>query len=389
MHWGINARRLEGQPYGMGRYIEYMIKYWQRLAPPDDRVELYLRAPLDRDGLHDTANFRFQVVGPRLTGITWENFSLARRARGLDVLFCPNYSAPLRSRVPAVVAIHSVNELRAGAHAWWYQYTYSQLYRRSAHQAAVVIAPLETTRRQIVEAYRVPADKIVVIPQGADDTFGPVADAEVLRATRRKYLGDDRPYVLFVGQLSQRRNTPALIEGFARLKKRTGLPHRLLLFGRNNAGHPIEQLAAGHGIPGEVVQTDGRVASHRELVPVYAGADLFVFPSLAEGFSMTTVEALTCGLPVVATDSPALREMVGGCALMVDDGTPDQLAAGMERVLTDPALARELRAKSLDRARVYRWEACARDTLDVIRQVGSGGRSAAPAGPAAMGGVRR
>src|SRR5215471_2015731 len=115
MKWGVNARRLEGQPYGMGRYIEYLIKYWQKLAQPTDQVKLFLRAPLDRPGLHDTDNFQFVRLRPRLTGVLWENLVLSRALRGLDVFFCPNYSAPLNYRGPCVVAIHSVNELRKGA----------------------------------------------------------------------------------------------------------------------------------------------------------------------------------------------------------------------------------------------------------------------------------
>lgn len=377
MRLGVNARRLEGQPHGVGRYIEYLIKYWRDMVRSGESIEFFLRSPLDRE-LPGHDRFQFRHVGPRLTGLMWENLVLPRVARSADVLFCPNYTAPLPSRVPCVVATHSVNELHPGAHSWHYKHTWSRLYRWSANKAATVIAPSEATKQDIVHAYGVPPERIVVVPQGADDSFRPIEDEELLRATRRKYLGDDRPYILFVGTLSQRRNIPALIEAFGLMKKQTELPHRLLLFGRNVENLPLGEIIERAGVRGEVIQTDGKVAAHAELIPVYAGADVYAFPSLYEGTSLTTAEAMACGRPVIAADCPALRELVGDAARLVVDPTAEGLAVALRTVLEDADLRRMMGARSLDRARAFRWENCAQRTLDVIRRVAeaSGGRQA-------------
>jgi glycosyltransferase involved in cell wall biosynthesis len=307
---------------------------------------------------------------PRLTGILWESVVLSRAARGLDVLFCPSYSVPLWYRGRSVVATHSVNELRAGAHPWWYHYTYGRVYRRSAFRADRVIAPLESTKRDLCDYYGIPLEKVAVIPQGADDTFRPLDDLELIRTTRRKYFGDDRPYVVFVGQLSPRRNIPLLIDAFARLTRLRDLPHRLLLFGRNHYNLPIREQAEQLGISHRVVQTDGRVANHGEVAAVYGAADLTVYASLYEGFSITLVEATSCGLPVVLADSPPMREIAGGAAHVVEQPTADKLAEAMARVLDDTDLRRVMRVRGLERAQVFRWEDTARRTLDVIREVG-------------------
>ena len=119
----------------------------------------------------------------------------------------------------------------------------------------------------------------------------------------------------------------------------------------------------------DVVQIDGRFQSHVEIVPIYSAADVFVHPSLYEGFSMTTVEALSCGVPVIAANRGGLGEVASGYARMVDNPEPHDLAAALTEVLTDPALRDTLRAKSRARGSHFRWENTARKTLAILRRV--------------------
>ena len=369
MHWGVDAQRLQGQRLGVGRYIEYLVKHWDRSAPADDRVTLYVRRPLPPGDLGVSGRVAVRAVGPSLTGHLWQNLVLPRHASALDVLFCPSYSMPLRYDGRCVVAIHSTNEVEPGTHPWWYKFTYTPIYQRSAERAERVIVPSESTRQDVQAYYGIPASKIDVVPQGADESFRPIDDPAVRSATRKRWLGDDVPYVVFVGKLSQRRNVPVLLEAFAQLKQRTNLPHKLLLFGPNHLNLPLADLAARLGITEHVVQTDGKVQRHDEVVAVYAAADLYVSASSYEGFSMTLVEALSCGTPVVGVNKAAFAEVASECAVLVDESAPELLAGAMERVLTDPGLAADLRRRSLERAESYRWHHTAQQTLDVLRRV--------------------
>jgi glycosyltransferase involved in cell wall biosynthesis len=211
-----------------------------------------------------------------------------------------------------------------------------------------------------------------VVPQGADDCFRPLYDKEQLRAARHKLLGEDCPYILFVGKLSQRRNIPALMEAFAQVRKRAGIPHRLVLFGPNHVDLPVADLARKFGISDALLQTDGKVADHRELIAIYNAADVFVHPSLYEGWSMTTMEALACGTAVIAANRGGLGEVAAGHALMVDDPTPGHLADAIEKVLTDAGLRAWLREQARRRGAAFRWEDTSRQTLDVLRAVARG-----------------
>jgi glycosyltransferase involved in cell wall biosynthesis len=139
--------------------------------------------------------------------------------------------------------------------------------------------------------------------------------------------------------------------------------------GPNHLGVPLEQLAAELGISDSVVQTDGKFPDHGELISIYNAADLYVNASQYEGFSMTLVEAMACGLPVVVSNRAALAEIAGGSGYMIDEPEADAFAEAIYQVLSDSELNRSLRSKSLERARSYRWEGFARDTLEILRQV--------------------
>jgi glycosyltransferase involved in cell wall biosynthesis len=128
-------------------------------------------------------------------------------------------------------------------------------------------------------------------------------------------------------------------------------------------------MASELGISDSVVQTDGLVTEHWELVPIYNAADLYVLPSSYEGFSLPILEAMACGIPVLTTNRAALAEIASGYALLVDDLTVEALSDAMARALNDPQLRQHLRARGLERARSFRWEDTARRTLELLRKV--------------------
>ena len=298
-----------------------------------------------------------------------ENLRLPPAIRDVDVFFGPSYSLPLAYRGRTVVAIHSVNEVAERTHQWWYPLTYPRLYRASAHKADRVIVPSQSVKRDIQSAYGVPDERLAVVPQGVDDDFRRVEDEEVLRRTRVEQLGDERPYVVFVGKLSLRRNIPLLIEAFGSLiAAEPDLPHRLLLFGPNHLGLPIADLARGAGVPDRVVQTDGRLRDHHDLTRIYSAADAYASASAYEGFSMTAIEAMACGTPVVGIDRAAFAECVGDAGHLIPEPTVDGLREALRTVLTDADLRRDLSARGVERAKSYRWDEIARDTLEVLRE---------------------
>lgn len=369
MEIAVNARRLVGQRLGIGRYLEYLFRYWSEQLDAHEHAHLYVPEPVDVSDLRLSSSVQVRELPSRWGGITWENTALPKAARSADVLFGPSYTLPLAWRGRSVVATHSVNESESRSHNRAYRLTYVPWYKRSARLASRVIVPSRSTFEDVQEHYGVPADRIDIVREGVDPSFQPITDPEVVSATRRRLLGVDEPYVLFVGKLSQRRSIPTLMAAFARARVEHDLPHRLVLFGPNVLGQPIGEIAAQLGISDVLVQTDGRVARHEELIPIFGSADLYVYPSLYDGFSLTTVEAMACGAPVVTLNRAALSEIADGAAYLLDDLDVEGLADAIAKVVTDRTLHADLRARGLARAASLQWADTARGTLDVLRRV--------------------
>lgn len=372
MRIAFNGQRLAGQRLGVGRYIEYMLRYWRGMLAPDEQVTVFLRAPLSAASvkyLDLPASIQTRVLWPPVSGLPWENVSLRWPASKYDVLFCPAYTAPIGYRGRLVVATHSINDIQPGAHTWRYKQTHARLNRHCARIADVVIASSESAKDDIARFWGIPRDRMVVVLQGADDAFRPMDDQAALAAVRRKFFGGDRPYFLFVGKASTRRNVPLLMQAFAKLRRERDIPHGLLLFGPNPDHLPLERMAEDLGIAKDVVQTDGKIDDHSELVPIYNAAEAFVHPSLYEGWSMTTVEALACGCAVIAANRGGLGEVANGHALMLETPTVDSLADALNRVITDSALKKDLQRRARERGRALTWHATTSQTLDVLRDV--------------------
>lgn len=365
----FNGQRLAGQRFGVGRYIEYLLRHWASFLDADEEVSLFLRQPVGSDITGLSPRIKPTLLASKRSGLVWENMRLRGAAAKHDVLFCPAYTAPLAFRGRMVVANHSVNELQDGAHSWFYKQSYARLHKYSARAADAVIVPGATVRAAVTEHYGVPNNRIFEVHQGADDVFHPIDDQALLDSVRTRFFGHPRPYILFVGKCSARRNIPMLLQAFAKLRRERDIPHGLLLFGPEKDGLQVGALCEELGVSKDVVQTDGVVASHGELPPIYAAADVFVHPSENEGWSMTTVEALACGVPVIAADRGGLSDIARGHAFMIEPSV-ETLKAAIDKVLHDDAFRTDLQRKARERGAALGWREAARRTLDIVRSVG-------------------
>jgi glycosyltransferase involved in cell wall biosynthesis len=186
------------------------------------------------------------------------------------------------------------------------------------------------------------------------------------KRTREKYLGADRPYILFVGKLSKRRNIPEMIAAFGRIKKKHRIPHALLLIGPDPLGQNVARLAREQEVGDSVFHHE--FASHEELIYIYNAAELFIYPSSYEGFGMPVVEAMACGIPTITLSNSSLLESAQGAAYLAEDGSVDQLFSALETVLFSPALQERMRVDGINRAGMFGWEPIARQTLEALAE---------------------
>lgn len=229
--------------------------------------------------------------------------------------------------------------------------------------ATAIIAVSQQTKRDLIELYQTPASKIHVIYEGIDETFRPASQDEVVRV--KTHYSPDRPYLLMVGTLEPRKNHAAAIRALARLKQQ-GFPHRLLVVGGQGwLFEPIRQVVERLGLNNDVIFT-GYIPL-ADLPPLYSAADCVLLPSLYEGFGFPVLEAMACGAPVVCSNASSLPEVAGNAALLVDPEDDAALAAKIQRILSEPGLAEQMRGQGLQQAAKFTWERCAAETLEVYR----------------------
>lgn len=237
--------------------------------------------------------------------------------------------------------------------------------RRTAWRARKVITISEFSARDIVSLYGLPLDRIAVIPCGVSDDFRPRRDPAAFAELCRRIGLPDAPFILFVGGADPRKNHRTLVRAFAkRADELKGC--RLVLIGDQTRrfGNMAETVAQC-GVEGRVI-CPGRLPVE-DITRLYSHAEVFVFPSLYEGFGMPVIEAMACGAPVVTSNRTALPEVAGDAALLVNPENDDELAEAMVRILRDTPLRESLRAKGFTRARQFTWERASRQTLEVYR----------------------
>jgi glycosyltransferase involved in cell wall biosynthesis len=365
----INGIRLMGRRFGVGRYVEYLLRHWRGVRHPFDRIAVYTPGPLDEPiELPERAEHR--ILRSRHSNAWWEQVVLGRARRVHDVLLCPSYVATFPGRGKTVVTHLGSYEALPSAFPPLERWKTRLLYQLSAHRADRVIAVSESVKSDIVRFYRIRPEKVTVIPLGVDSTFHPIADPQKLAATRERTLGADRPFVLFVGKLSRRRNLPELVQAFGRLKRRRGLPHALVLVGSNPLGYDLAALARRADLGSSLVHLE--YASHQELVSLYNAADLFVYPSSYEGFGIPVLEAMACGTPTVALDNSAFPEFAAGVAHLAPGASEEELDRAMEKMLFSPELRARAREAGPERARQFSWDSIARRTMQLLFAVATG-----------------
>jgi len=318
--------------------------------------------------------------------------------RSSSVLYHSGYNLmPYAPGVPTVLTVYDVIPLlmpeqssgRARLLARWANIL-------ALRAARVALAISEATRRDYLAHFRVPAERIITAPLAADPAFRPQPD-DAIAALRARYALPER-YVLYLGSNKPHKNLVGLVEAWKIANRKSAnqqinesanhAPHtthhgsrltfdasrithhgsRLVIAGAWDDRYPeAKQRVAALGLSDNVMFL-GPVAE-ADLPALYAGAELFVFPSLYEGFGFPVLEAMACGTPVICSNVSSLPEVAGSAALQVNPRDSDALAVAMDRVLGDAALRQEMRQEGLAQAGRFSWTRTAQQTLAAYRRV--------------------
>jgi glycosyltransferase involved in cell wall biosynthesis len=366
--WGLGGDNLYT---GMGRYAATLLDKLPVFAP---EIEIYAYGGPDEVRplwLHDAVRWRpaSRSLHRKLSAVDSRLRELPRRAQEdqLDLFHAPAvHVRPSLPPVPrlqcAVVAtVHDVLPLtfyrsdlplRLRAFYRW--------NLRRAVAASAVVTVSEQSRDDIVRLTGADSERIAVIPNGVD--FTPNIDSGVLRRLRIT-----PPYLLFAGSYEPRKNLAGALDAYSRVV-RLGKPHQLVAIVERQSGHAatINERIRQLGLADRVCLLHS--LSESDLRAVYTQAEMVLFPSFAEGFGLPPVQAAACGVPVVASDLPVLREILGSTAEFIDPRTPAAMAEAIVRLSANEPRRRELAAKGPALARQFDVERCVRGHVALYRR---------------------
>ena len=277
---------------------------------------------------------------------------------GVDVFFSPHALPLPLSRAPRVLVIHDLSFV---SHPEWFSpqsrlWHASMRMRTQVEQAACLIVPSRATARDLIRFWKIPEQKIQVIPWGVPS---------VVRVGQRPVRVGPR-YILYIGTVEKRKNVLGLLRAFKILKEDAVFADARLViagamgWGSGEIANSKRQIANSSDIEFRGYVTEAEKAA------LLAQASVFVYPSFYEGFGLPVLEAMTAGVPVVTSRLTSLPEVVGDAALLVDPQKPEEIAAAIGEILNDAGLAEDLSRRGGERASQFTWDSSARQVLAVL-----------------------
>ncbi|MCP5114421.1 MAG: glycosyltransferase family 4 protein [bacterium] len=362
MRIAIDATPLLLRSAGVKNYFYHWIRHLRRLGPRNSfRLFPFLGdyGALD----HERSVLPPLATWPRLGLLYFVNIphnpAISALTASADVFHVTNQVRVAPRRTPLTATVHDMTcwllpQLHTPANVRADRSFADRVLRR----ATGLIAVSESTRRDTARLLSIDEDRIEVIYPGVSEAFINVPAEDVFAV--REHYGLDRPYVLFLGTIEPRKNVDTLLDAWDQLPESVRAEHELLIAGPVGWSAAKTLARLDSGLPG--VRYLGYVAE-QDLPALTAGAVVFVYPSLYEGFGFPVAQAMAAGVPVIVSNVSSLPEVAGDAGVLIDPHSPAELRAAIERLLDDSSRREELSARAKLHSQSFRWETCARRSL--------------------------
>jgi glycosyltransferase involved in cell wall biosynthesis len=366
MKIGVIIGQLNPSLTGIGNYTYNLIKELNKLDADKDFLYLinYEHNRFFTNLKEVTINNPFKV----LKTYAWYPFLVIKlRDHDLDVIHNPSQVPTfLKFKQKYIITIHDLTPFITPKESKFGRpLIYKLFFPRTLKTADKIIADSNSTKQDLIRYFNIPEEKIKVILLAADEKFKPLNNEEIDEFKQEYNL--NFPFILYVGTLEARKNILTLIRAFYKLKKKN-IHYKLVITGKKGWKYKeIFKTIDKLNLQNDIIFTG--YVPEEDLPALYKAADLFVYPSIYEGFGLPPLEAMACGTPVITSNTSSLPEVVGDAGIMVDPYDVDGLARAMYKALTNERLRKEMTKKGLERAKMFSWEKCARETLEVYEEV--------------------
>lgn len=368
MKIGIDASRANSsQKTGVEWYAFFVIQELKKIIPSEHQVELYTREPLQGDLANLPSNWQARVLNwpPRRLWtqirLSWEMWR-----RSPEVLFSPAHFLPLIYPTRSVITVHDCGGLRFPAGYTWLERVYTRWSLARAMLQAVILTPSRFSQEEIVYLFKKEQPRVLAIPNAFDkEKFFPITDAGRLDQVKQKY-NLRRPFFLSISRLEEKKNTAGIVRAFEMFRERQGGDYDLALLGKPGYGFSKVRAVINASKYKNDIILPGWVDT--EDVPVLMSlATAFVFPSFYEGFGIPIIEAMACGLPVIASNTASCPEVSGEAALLINPQRPGEIAIAMVEIVNSSKLTESLRQAGLKRAGEFSWRHTAEQVWTVLQ----------------------
>jgi len=357
---------------------KYVINLLKALAEIDkDNIYFIFVQSDDLESFRfDNPNFRLIPVSSRFMRrvplrLVWEQTILPLRLKklGAQCLHSPHYTTPVMSSVPAAVNFHDMGFILFPRLYTTAKRVLFPIYlKMSAKKAGKILVISRATAADAKRVLNISEDKIEVTLMGKEDVFKPVPDQEIITEVMNKYKINSK-YILFVGTLEPRKNILNLLRAFQIVKNNLLFKKfKLVIVGKKGWFYEeIFRFVRQNDMQEDVIIT-GFVPLD-DMPYLYNGSEVFVYPSLYEGFGIPVLEALACGVPSITSNVSSMPEVIGNAGMTVNPNDVFELAQVMVEVLSDPKSRHEMRNKALEQAEKFSWQECAQRTLRVYESL--------------------
>lgn len=377
MKIGIDVTSAVMQGGGIGRYTRELVQttlatdtenaYVLFSAPPPPEKTLSQIFPVNGRIQHKIAPLSEQWLY-RLWYRARLPISVQRFTGKLDLFHSPDFVLPpVSSNTPTLLTVHDLSFVHFPEVYPEVLVNYlNKVVPWSVGRATHILADSVATKHDLMALWQVADEKITVLYSGVNESFERVKDDEKITAVRSKYDLGDRPYLLSVGTVQPRKNYQMLIQAFAPLADK--IPHNLYIAG--GKGWLYEEMMAEI----EKQNLTDRVRfigfiDDEDLPTLYSGADLYLFPSIYEGFGLPMLEAMACGVPVIASDVSSLPEVGQETAVLLPPHDLDKWTTAIESILSDPEQQQRMKNAGYHRVNQFSWEKSASQLLEIYRNL--------------------
>ncbi len=367
-----DCRKLDNQKTGIGIYISNILRQFSSSANNyqfllyTDKKSTAWQFPKNMVLITTPPGANRKSLWQKPFSPFWLNFILPQYLKRdrIDLFHSPNHLLPLFYQGKTIVTVHDlIPFIFPQVYGFWYPRYFRLLLPITLRRADAIVTPSQTTKNDLLSLFPIKEAKIKVVYNGIDEMFKVIEEQELLEKMRKK-LSLPKRFILFVGTVEYRKNLLPLVRAFQKLVRIKGIGHKLVIVGKLGIGSDeILRVVSELGVKEEVMFLNYLPAE--DLPFVYNLADLFVYPSIYEGFGLPVIEAMACGVPVITSDCSALKEIAQGASLLIDPKDADDLGKKILLLLENEDLRKELKVKGLSRANAFSWKRTAERLLSL------------------------